>query len=89
MIIGKNTNFQAHKGNSFINNNNNTIPSNNNPLQGMDPMIEQNRAMQHTDVMNPNEMNNKAFAILEDRLNKGLITMEEFNKKCAQLGKHK
>ena len=83
MIIGKNTNFQ--QGNHFINNN--KVVNNNNPLPGLDPMIEQNRAMQHTDVMSKKEMNNKAYAILEDRLNKGLITMEEFNKKCAQLGK--
>ena len=79
MIIGKNTNLQANK-NQFVNKNNNQAP-------GINPMIENTRTMQHTDVTNKNEMHNKAYSILEDRLNKGLITMEEFNKKCAQIGK--
>ena len=82
MIIGKNTNLQANR-NRFVNNNNT------NQTPGINPMIENTRAMQHTDVTNKNEMNNKAYSILEDRLNKGLITMEEFNKKCALLGKRR
>lgn len=87
MIIGKNTNFQANQ-NKFIKSNNNQ--TNQNPLQNTNnPMIESNRIMQHTNVMSKTEMNNKAYAILEERLNNGLITMEEFKKKCAQLGKQK
>ena len=45
--------------------------------------------MQHTDVTSKKEMNDKAFAMLEDRLQKGLISMEDFNKLCEQLGKRK
>ena len=84
MIIGKNTNFQPNQ-NQF----GSTKVPKQNPLSNMNPIVESNRAMQHTDVMSKTEMDNKAFAILEDRLNKGLITMEEFNKKCTQLGKRK
>ena len=61
----------------------------NNTPNRMNPMMENNRAMQHTNVMSKKEMNEKAFSMLQDRLNKGLISMDEFNKKCAQLGKNK
>ena len=83
MIIGKNTNFQANR-NQFLkeNNQNPTHPK-------INPMMEQTRTMQHTNVMSKKEMNDKAFAMLEDRLNKGLISIEEFNKKCTLLGKRK
>ena len=82
MIIGKNTNFQANR-NQFVKENNNSS----NPVSN--PMIDANRAMQHTDVTSRKEMDDKAFAMLQDRLNKGLISMEEFNKKCTLLGKRK
>ena len=82
MIIGKNTNFQANRNQFVKENNNSSNPVNN-------PMIDANRAMQHTDVTSRKEMDDKAFAMLQDRLNKGLISMEEFNKKCTLLGKRK
>ena len=33
------------------------------------------------------EMKNKAFAMLQERLSNGTISIEEFNKKCHELGK--
>jgi len=83
MIIGKNTNFQANNNQFIKENKANQIVSN------MNPMIEQTRTMQHTDVTNRSEMNEKAFSMLQDRLNKGLISLEEFNKKCNELGKRR
>ena len=83
MIIGKNTNLQNN--NQFIN----SQPNNNTSSNRINPMMESNRTMQHTNVMSKKEMNDKAFSMLQDRLNKGLITMDEFNKKCAKLGKLK
>lgn len=80
MIIGKDTNFQANR-NTFLKENNN---QSNNPIN---PLVEANRVMQHTDVMSKSEMNHKAYSMLEDRLQKGLITMDEFNKKCRELGR--
>ena len=80
MIIGKNTNFQA-KQNNFM-----KPKSTNKPMQAKTGF---NQTMQHTDVMNKNDMYDKSFNMLQDRLNKGLISLEEFNKKCAQLGKRK
>ncbi len=82
MIIGNNTNMQPK---SFLRKEQNE----NTPVSQMNPMVESNRTMQHTDVMSKNEMNDKAFSMLQDRLNKGLISMDEFNKMCNQLGKRK
>ena len=86
MIIGKNTNLQPK--NNFVRNDNNQNTSNNS-IKSINPMVETNRVMQHTNVMSKQEMNDKAFAMLQDRLNKGQISMEEFNKMCSQLGKRK
>ena len=52
------------------------------------PMNERASTMIHTDVMNKNDMYNKSFAMLQERLNNGTISMEEFNRKCRELGKH-
>ena len=76
MIIGNNTNMTK---NPFVKGDNTPIATTN--------QIEKNRAMQHTDVMSKDEMNDRAFAMLQERLSKGLITMDEFNKMCNQLGR--
>ena len=80
MIIGKNTNFQP-KQNNFIK------PNENRGF--INPTTKPNPTMQHADIMNKNEMHDKAFSILQERYNQGLISLEEFNKKCEQLGKRK
>ncbi len=83
MIIGKNTNIQPK--NNFINNPN----TQNNPMNQTKPMTNLNPTSQHTNIMNKQEMNDKAFSMLQDRLNKGLISIDEFNKMCSKLGKIK
>lgn len=82
MIIGKNTNLQNQ--NNFVKENNTS-----NTFHGKNPVLETNRTMQHANVMNKNEMTDKAFSMLQDRLNKGLISMDEFSKACVKLGKTK
>ena len=52
------------------------------------PMNEKASTMIHTDVMNKNDMHNKSFAMLQERLNNGTISIDEFNRKCIELGKH-
>ena len=42
---------------------------------------------QHSDPTSKREMNDKAFSMLQERLNNGLISLEEFNRKCNQLRK--
>jgi len=46
-----------------------------------------NNTMQHSNVMSKSEMADKSFSMLQERLNSGTITLEEFNKKCSQLNK--
>lgn len=41
----------------------------------------------HTNATNNNDMYDKSLAMLHERLDNNLITLEEFNKKCEQLGK--
>ena len=65
--------------------NNNQNNSNKNPY--INPMIENERIKQHTDVNSQQEMNSKAYSMLENRYQNGLITLEEFTKKCQNLRK--
>lgn len=41
------------------------------------------------DVESKNEMADKSLAILQDRLNQGLISMDEFHQKCEQIQKQR
>lgn len=43
----------------------------------------------HTNVNSKKEMIDKSFSMLQERLNNGLITLEEFNKKCKELNKRR
>lgn len=76
-------------GNNKGNNNQNMMPKKtNNQMSFYDPSNERTSNMIHSNVMNKNEMSNKSFAMLQERLKNGSITIEEFNKKCVELGKH-
>lgn len=41
----------------------------------------------HSDPTSAKDMKSKSLAMLQERLDKGLISLEEFNKKCTQLRK--
>ena len=89
MIIGNNNIGKQN----FVSNNrqmqeriNDNNTNNMKPL--VSPMNEKTSTMIHTDVMNKSEMNNKAFSMLQERLSNGTISIEEFNRKCKELGKH-
>lgn len=79
MIIGKDNN-------SNFNNRLNTIKQNNNNKTSIN-QNHQIEIMQHSNVMSKNEMADKSFSMLQERLRNGTISIEEFNKKCIQLGK--
>ena len=53
------------------------------------PFLKNNKIMQHSDITNKQEMKDKSFEILQERYQQGLITIEDFNKKCIELGKRK
>lgn len=84
MIIGKNNN--QNNMNQAFNTKMNTIKENAINTKGVVSPIAHD-TLKHRDVLNKNDMNDKAFSMLQERLNNGLITIEEFNKKCTQLGK--
>lgn len=90
MIIGNNNN--NNRNNNFIKNYSSQHTVNNNdmqPLHKNPSIIHENKTnMQHSNIMDKNEMNNKAFSMLQERLSNGTISIEEFNKKCIELGKH-
>ena len=79
MIIGKDNNIN-------FNNRSNTIKQNNNNKTSIN-QNHQIEIMQHSNVMSKNEMADKSFSMLQERLRNGTISIEEFNKKCIQLGK--
>lgn len=79
MIIGKDNNIN-------FNNRLNTIKQNNNNKTSIN-QNHQIEIMQHSNVMSKNEMADKSFSMLQERLRNGTISIEEFNKKCIQLGK--
>lgn len=83
MILGNNNfskeNFQnkmnAIKNNASNMNSNKSINTNS---------ISTN---QYKDVTNQDEMISRSLEMLQERLNKGLISYEEFQKQCTKLGK--
>ena len=78
MIIGnKNYNTNAN----FMKNN---APSNDNSKH---TLPERKAAQINADVMNKGDMADKSFAMLHERYEKGLISIEEFTKQCNKLNK--
>jgi len=79
MIIGKNDfnkdNFQ-NKMNAIKNN-----------ASNMNSNIDHTNTSQYKDITNQDEMIDRSLEMLEERLKKGLISHEEFQKQCARLGK--
>lgn len=69
------------------NNNNNNFSKNQIPT--LNPLIENERIKNHTNVNSKTEMANKAYSILEERYRSGLITLAEFTKKCNELQKQR
>lgn len=91
MIIGNNNNnFNSNKPNftSNFNERFNTVMNenqkNNNKIT---PLTETTQTKHYSNVNSKKEMSDKSFAMLQERLNNGTITLEEFNKKCNQLHK--
>lgn len=85
MIIGKNDNY-----NNQINNFNtkfNTLKeqNKNNPIN-KNPFVDDISVKKHTNPINNNDMADKSLAMLHERYKNGLISLEEFNKKCNMIG---
>jgi uncharacterized membrane protein len=61
------------------------IISNNNPTNNKNNYNISNSNNHYKDINNTKESIKEAYNILEDRYHKGLISLDEFNKKCNQL----
>ena len=84
MIIGNNNKITKHD--NFVKNfQTPTTNTNPNPVR-IDPFrkVEESH---YIDPTNKNEIADKSFNILKQRLDQGLITLDEFNKKCNQINK--
>lgn len=98
MIIGSNNN-----GNNFNNKfNDRQVQENTNFNRKMDqikendeniiynnPFVEDIHSMQHSDPTNRDNMRDKSLAMLQERLENGTISLDEFNKKVSQLNNRK
>lgn len=84
MIIGNNNNFTSN-----FQRRNNLIREEAKKTQGKVNMFQEDKQIHFssTDPTNKKMMFDKSFAILQERYRNGLITVEEFNKKCEQLNK--
>ena len=91
MIIGNNNigkkNFISNNNLSQNKTNNNQQNTFNQKKNILNPMNENTSSFMHSNIMNKDEMKNKAFAMLQERLSNGTISIEEFNRKCHELGK--
>jgi len=91
MIIGNNNigkkNFISNNNLSQNKTNNNQHNTFNQKKSILNPMNENSSSFMHSNIMNKDEMKNKAFAMLQERLSNGTISIEEFNRKCHELGK--
>ena len=83
MIIGNNNNFN-NDNNNFNNKFRMVKEEGMKNKNNINPFGKQDR---YKDINNRETINDKAFTILEERYKNGLISIEEFNKKCNQLNK--
>ncbi len=94
MIIGSNKpNENKFKNNNFLNNNSfdnkfkHYQENANSNYNRKNIFTEDISTMKYTNINNKNEMYTKSIALLHDRLSKGLITLDEFNKQINRLTK--
>ena len=90
MIISKNNNDDTY--NNSLKNNDNFQKNferlkQNNDLNKPNPFIEDIKTINYSDPTSKKEMRNKTMAMLQERLDQGLITLDEFGKKCNSLSK--
>ena len=87
MIIGGNNNINNNNnGSNFINKMKTNKGSNGNGSLGFNENLSN---YVHTNPSDNISMYDKSLAMLKDRYEKGLINVDEFNKKCEEIGKKK
>lgn len=87
MIIGNNNNNNFNNDNMNFQNKFNTIKEENKKNNININSYSNDHTNKYTNVYDKNEMIEKSFTILQERLNNGTITLDEFNKQCNKLNK--
>lgn len=80
----------GQQSNSFQNNNfenkwNQINENNNTTANGRNMFVKNIKDQKYANASNTSGMQDKTLAMLEERLKNNLISLDEFNKKCAQL----
>lgn len=86
MIVGNNFNNPQAQSKRF-NDNFNRLQNQNKNLNNSNGFVKDLSQHSHVNPTNKQDMHDKTLALLNDRLQKGQISMDEFNKQCTQLGK--
>lgn len=86
MIIGKNFNNHQAQTQRF-NENFQRLQNQNKQMNNTNGFVKKLSEHKHVNPTNANAMHDKTLALLNDRLQKGQISIEDFNKQCQQLGK--
>lgn len=81
MIIGNNNNFSK---NPFLNNKQNNHTNNTNNIN---TLTEDISYFKYTNPKNKNDMCDKSLAMIKDRYEKKLITLDEFKKQSEKIRK--
>ena len=89
MIIGNNNSNNNFSNRTFTNKFNQINKEHELNKDKVNINQEDKKAFNYGDSTNKNQMADKSFAMLQDRYNKGLISLEEFTKKCNQLAKQR
>ena len=76
------------ENNQFVNKNEQfQQPINQNQTQHRNIFTKDIKTQQHINPTNKQDMADKSLAILHERLQQGIISLDEFNKKCEELGR--
>ena len=83
MIIGNNTNIKKTSFNKKLD----QIKDNNNNYTSskVNPFVDNVNSQKYNNASDTKNMNNKRLAMLHERLEKGLITVEQFSKECKKI----
>lgn len=92
MIIGNKNNENILKKQPKFTSNfeerfNKIVEENSKSNENISSFNESSQTTKYFDVNNKNEMADKSFAMLQERYNNGLISLDEFTRKCNQLSK--
>lgn len=92
MIIGKNNNnknTQPAFTSNFNERFNAIVKEAEKNKKNISPFAETSSTKHYSNVNSKKEMADKSFAMLQERYSKGLISLEEFNKKCHIINKRR